>query len=46
MRPNTIHMQTKNTLGVQYPDWFDEIHDPVIIVLDRDQEENGFSPQP
>jgi hypothetical protein len=46
MIPNAIQMQPENLMAAQCPDWFDDIHDTIRILQDRDDEENGFSSQP
>ena len=45
MNANPIQMQPEYAAAQRWPDWFDEIHDPILILQDRDCEENGLSPQ-
>jgi len=46
MTPNSVQMKLETFIPMQRPDWFDEAHDTVLILQDRDYEENGLSPQP
>ena len=45
MIPNAIQMQPQNLNAMQCPDWFDDTYDTILILQDRDYEENGFAPQ-
>ena len=45
MRPNAIQMEPRNFIAMQRPDWFDDMHDPLLILQEREDEENGLSPQ-
>jgi len=42
----TPKMQSAYPMTEQSPDWFDDKHGSLLILLGRDYEENGLSPQP
>jgi hypothetical protein len=44
--PNTIQRYPENLVAMHGPDWFDDVHDSVLILQDRDYEENGLPSQP
>jgi len=46
MTSNAIQKRSVNFTPVECPDWFDHGHDPVLILQERDYEENGLSPRP
>jgi len=46
MTPKPIQVRSEHPLTKPSPDWFDDNHDSLLILLSRDCEENGLSPQP
>lgn len=46
MTAEAIHAQSENPISNQAPDWFDENHDSLLILLSRDSEENGVASRP
>ncbi len=46
MKPNLMPGQPEHSLAAQRADWFDEFHDTVLILENREYEENGLPPRP
>jgi hypothetical protein len=46
MKPNSILGQPERTFATQRADWFDDIHDTVLILESREYEENGLPQRP
>jgi len=46
MTPEAIQVPAQYPSLNQAPDWFDDNHDSLLILLSRDSDENGISTDP